>query len=151
MRPGIALVWLLAAWSLLGFACAMGWLPISVWQISGGALLAVALVDAWTLSRLATPIVRRILPGVIPVGVERDATLQLEAGDVHAVTVDVHDLLPGDWPVHGLPRTLKVTPGVDSPSVIASRPHGVAVLNSAAASFACARHCACGGSAGWSR
>jgi len=114
MRPGIALVWLLVAWSLLGFACAMGWLPISAWQISGGALLAVALVDAWTLSRLATPIVRRILPGVIPVGVERDATLQLEAGDVHAVTVDVHDLLPGDWPVHGLPRTLKVTPGVDS-------------------------------------
>ena len=114
MRPGITLVWLLLAWSLLGFACAIGWLPLSAWQLAGVALAAIALIDAWTLSRLATPTLRRSLPGVIPVGVEREATLQLDVGDGHALRVDVHDLLPGDWPVQGLPRTLHVLPGVDS-------------------------------------
>ena len=114
MRPGITLVWLLLGWSVLGFACAMGWLPLSLWHGAGAALAAVALMDAWTLSRRATPMVRRILPGVIAVGVERDAGLQLELADSRALHLDVHDLLPGDWPVLGLPRSLKLTPGIDT-------------------------------------
>lgn len=114
MRPGITLVWLLLAWSLLGLACALGWLPMSAWQIVGAALAALALIDAWILSRFATPIVRRALPGVIPVGVERDATLQLELADSRAMHVEVHDLLPGDWPVQGLPRSLDLAAGMDS-------------------------------------
>ena len=114
MRPGITLVWLLIAWSLLGLACALGWLPMSVWQIAGAALVALALIDAWTLSRFVTPIIRRQLPGVIPVGVERDASLQLELADSRALHVEAHDLLPGDWPVQGLPRSLDLAPGMDS-------------------------------------
>ena len=57
------------------------------------------------------PLVRRELPAIVPVGVEREATVYLQPGDAHAQHLDVHDLLPGDWAATGLPRAVDLHPG----------------------------------------
>jgi uncharacterized protein (DUF58 family) len=106
MRPAPALVGWLLAWAALGLAAALGWLPVQSWAIGGASLGALALVDAWVLARIPSPTVRRDLPAVIPVGVEREAVLHLVSADRRALHVEVFDLLPGEWPVSGLPRAL---------------------------------------------
>jgi uncharacterized protein (DUF58 family) len=111
MRPGSALIGLLLLWAALGLACAFGVLAILAWAIAGASLALLALLDAWVLARRATPLLRRVLPGVVPVGVERECQLHLETGDGHALQVEVFDLLPGEWPIQGLPRTLDLVPG----------------------------------------
>jgi uncharacterized protein (DUF58 family) len=111
MRPSPILVLLLGLWSALGLACALDWLPLSAWQIAGGTLLLIALADGWDLRRIADPLLTRDLPRIVPVGVEREVWLHLRTGDARAVHLDVHDLLPGDWDVQGLPRKLHVHPG----------------------------------------
>ena len=114
MRPGPALVAALVGWALLGLAASLGWLPADAWMIAGAALATLAAIDAFVLARRATPQVRRELPGVVPVGVERECTLHLAPGDDAGQHVEVFDLLPGEWPVSGLPRALDLRPGVEA-------------------------------------
>ena len=114
MRPSPALAGVLLCWSLLGLAVALGWAPADAWLVAGAALLALAAIDAVVLLRRATPLVRRSLPGVVPVGVERDCVLTLSPTDRAGLHVEVFDLLPGEWPVADLPRAVDLAPGMDS-------------------------------------
>ncbi len=74
-------------------------------------LLLAAAVDAAHLRRVPDPLLRRELPRIVPVGIEREATLYLQPGDAHAQQVQVHDLLPGAWGSTGLPRTVQLHAG----------------------------------------
>ena len=111
MRPAFALVVALVLWALAGFAAAFGLLPLKAWAIAGAVLAGVALLDAGVLLRIATPQVRRDLARVVPVGVETEAWLHLHPAGRGTLHVEVFDLLPGDWPVRGLPRTLPLHGG----------------------------------------
>jgi uncharacterized protein (DUF58 family) len=111
MRPAPNLVLLLGLWSLLGLACAFDLLPISAWAFAGGLLGLLAVLDAWRLQSFADPMLTRDLPRIVPVGVDREVWLHLRTGDARGLHVDVHDLLPGDWRVQGLPRAVDLHPG----------------------------------------
>jgi uncharacterized protein (DUF58 family) len=111
MRPTPALAGCLLAWAALGFACALGLAPLSSWQLAGIALALLAAIDAARLWRAPSPLLRRELPRVVPVGVEREAQLHLQPGDAHKQFLEVHELLPGDWPTTGLPRGVELHPG----------------------------------------
>src|SRR5690606_26555499 len=104
-RPAPALVAALVPWAALGVVASFGLLPTRAWWLAGAAILAVALFDLLRLRRLPTPDVARALPEALPVGVEREVTLHLEAG-ARPLRVDVFDLHPGGWEASGLPRTL---------------------------------------------
>lgn len=110
MRPGPAFAWALLAWAALGLALAFGWLPAGAWLGAGALLGALALLDAIALRRRADPELRRELPAIVPVGVEKEVRLHLRAADAGRLHAEVHDLLPGDWPVRGLPRALTLDP-----------------------------------------
>jgi uncharacterized protein (DUF58 family) len=114
MRPAPALVGALIAWALLGLAVAFDWATTEAWLVAGASLAVLAAIDAFVLARRATPMLRRELPAVIPVGVEREASLHLSPADAAGLHVEVFDLLPGEWPVTGLPRALDLVPGVES-------------------------------------
>lgn len=104
-RPAPTLIVVLALWALLGVATSFGWLPVVTWKVAGIALAALALLDVWRLRLRATPELVRELPDALPVGIERDVVLKLEAGP-RRQRVDVYDLHPGGWESHGLPRRL---------------------------------------------
>jgi len=111
VRPTPAFALLLLAWAGLGAACAFALLPLSYWQLAGVAIVLAAAVDAARLWRVPDPVARRELAHIVPVGVEREATVYLQAGDAQAQHVQVHDLLPGDWATTGLPRAVDLHPG----------------------------------------
>lgn len=108
-RPAPALVVLFVAWGVLGVVASFGWVSASLWQACGAALALGAIVDALMLRRRATPEIVRTIPEALPIGIERDVTLQLESGP-RRQRVDVHDLHPGGWEARGLPRRLRLPP-----------------------------------------
>jgi uncharacterized protein (DUF58 family) len=111
VRPTRAFVALLLAWGGLGALCAFGLAPLSAWQLAGVAIVLAAAVDAARLWRVPDPLARRELAHIVPVGVEREATVYLQGSDARTQHVDVHDLLPGDWAASGLPRAVELHPG----------------------------------------
>ncbi len=109
-RPAPALLLALAAWGALGVVVSAGWVDISAWYIAGAVLLAAAAFDVVAVWRRPTPRVQRRIGDTWPIGVERPVTLALET-DARAQTVDVFDLHPGSWAMHGLPRRLHLKTG----------------------------------------
>ena len=112
-RPAPALLAALVAWGLAGAAASLGWLPSTAWTAAGGGLALLALVDLAALWRTPVPDVSRRVPEALALGVEREVRLELEPG-TRALRVDVHDLHPAGWEVHGLPRRLALAPGMVS-------------------------------------
>ena len=107
MRPTLPLVLCCVGWALLGLATSFRVLPVAAWWAAGALLLLVALVDGVRIARQAMPEVARSLPDALPLGVERNVTLVLDAG-ARAQRVDVHDLHPTGWIATGLPRRLQL-------------------------------------------
>lgn len=114
MRPGRALLACLLLWALLGALVAFGWAPLPAWIGAGAMLLVVAALDAWSLRRRPSPELERELPPIVPVGVERETRLLLRTPGRRTQSLEVFDLLPGDWRVQGLPRSLDLHPGQES-------------------------------------
>ncbi|WP_242112038.1 DUF58 domain-containing protein [Luteimonas aquatica] len=112
-RPAPLLVGALALWAASGALASFGWLPARAWICGGAGLALIALVDAWRLRRRATPEVVREIPEALPIGIEREVLLHVEGGP-RRQRVDVHDLHPGGWEAHGLPRALALAPGTVS-------------------------------------
>lgn len=103
-RPAPALLALLACWAALGLAASIGWLPALWWQAAGAALAVLALTDLVRLWRQPLPQVERGIPDTWPIGIERPVTLAFES--TRRQRMDVFDLHPVGWALHGLPRRL---------------------------------------------
>ena len=121
MRPTLPLVLCCVGWALLGLATSFGVLPAAAWWAAGALLLLVALVDAVRIVRQPLPEVARSLPDALPLGVERNVTLVLDAG-ARAQRVDVHDLHPTGWIATGLPRRLQLAADASTRFDYALRP-----------------------------
>lgn len=113
MRPAPPLLWALAAWALVGALASASPVPSLAWSLVGGALLCVLLIDGWRLRRRAVPDIARLIPDALPLGVEREVTLQIDNGGA-PLRMDVHDLHPGAWAAQGLPRSLTLQPGTSA-------------------------------------
>jgi uncharacterized protein (DUF58 family) len=113
MRPAPILLWLLLGWTGLGGLVAMGWAPLSAWLAAGAAIALPAAADAWRLRRERSPVLRRELPPVVPLGPELVVGLRLRSAAPRAQRFVLHDLHPGGWAVRGMPRQLELPPGRD--------------------------------------
>ncbi|GAB3346326.1 DUF58 domain-containing protein [Lysobacter tyrosinilyticus] len=100
---------LLALWAALGLAASIEAVPAAAWWFAGLGLLLLGALDAWRVIASATPSVQRRVPDTWPIGVERPVTLKLETAS--AQRLDVFDLHPGSWAMHGLPRRLQLRRG----------------------------------------
>ncbi len=109
-RPGARLLWALLAWSLIGVAVGFGWLPAWAWMAFGGALALMALFDLFALRRLPTPDAVRRVSEALAIGIETQVGLTLDPGEAR-MRATVHDLHPGGWDAHDLPRTVALKPG----------------------------------------
>ena len=111
MRPTPALLKLLT--TLLGLAlaaCVWGQFVL-LWQIAGGALLVLMLIDAFTLPKKTLLKAERSLPGRFALGVPSQITLTLSHGLRRKLTLEVFDGIPTAATAPGLPHTLTIPPG----------------------------------------
>jgi len=113
MRPAPPLLWLLAGWTVIGVLASLAWLPLSAWLACGAVIAMLALVDGWRLRRLPSPSVQRDVSPVMPLGPEARVGLRLRASAARTQHLRLHDLHPGGWAVHGMPRKLSLPPGSD--------------------------------------
>lgn len=107
-RPAPGMVWALVAWAAVGLAASVGLVTQQVWMFCGAALVPLAAVDLWRLLRTPNPDITRTLPEAWPIGVEREVQLKLEYRGPRR-RVQLHDMHPGGWALHGLPLTLRLT------------------------------------------
>jgi uncharacterized protein (DUF58 family) len=108
-RPAPTSLVLLALWALIGLGAVLGLLDATAWYLAGGALFVLLLADAALVLRRPTPAIERRMPDTWPIGVERPVTLELESA--RRQRIDVFDLHPVGWRMHGLPRRLALRPG----------------------------------------
>ena len=111
MRPAPLLLWLLTGWVALGVLASVAWLPLSVWLAYGLLVALLVLVDGWRLWRTPSPELQRELAPVMPLGPEARIGLRLRAVTAREQQLCLHDLHPGGWAVHGMPRKLSLQPG----------------------------------------
>lgn len=110
MRPTLTFVLALAGWALIGVLGVFEVIPLLAFFASGGILMLLAIQDAVLLRQFPIPLIERDLPHVVPVGVERLVSLRLRHTGRRPVTIEAHDLHPGDWSVFGLPRRAVLLP-----------------------------------------
>lgn len=111
MRPTARLLKLLVAWLLLAvLACFVTPLAL-LWQVCGGLLLAVLLLDFMTLPRKGRITGERSVPGRFALGVPSPVTLTLTHSLRRIVSLEVFDGIPSAAEAEGLPHSLSVAPG----------------------------------------
>ena len=93
MRPTLRLLNLVGAWTLIGFVASI-WAGPPFGLITGGILLAVAMVDIATLPRKGAIKATRSTPGRFALGVRAPVTLTLHHDLKRPVPVRLHDGLP---------------------------------------------------------
>jgi uncharacterized protein (DUF58 family) len=108
MRPSPRLLVLLVAWSLLGLGLFLLPVPMWGWQLFGGVLGLLLLIDGVRLYRQPSPQVSRRLPDALALNVERPVSLTLQPQQKHQ-DAEVHDLYPGGWEMRDLPQRVRLT------------------------------------------
>jgi uncharacterized protein (DUF58 family) len=107
--PSTRLLWLGA----LLFAAAIG---VSIygyrelWTGLAAVLLAAALFDAWSGSRLPAPVVARRVPNALALGVRTDVVLMIANTTTKALRCEIYDHHPAALEAEGLPRALALNP-----------------------------------------
>ncbi|WEN16910.1 DUF58 domain-containing protein [Rhodanobacter sp. AS-Z3] len=113
MRPAPLLLWLLLGWTVLGVLTSLDRLPLSTWLAAGAVIALVALVDAWRLRRMPSPELQREVAQVMPLGPPATVNLRLQGNGRRTQSLRLHDMHPGGWVVHGMPRDVRLPPGTD--------------------------------------
>jgi uncharacterized protein (DUF58 family) len=111
MRPAPLLLWLLLGWTVLGVLASLGWLPLSAWLAVAVVIALFALVDVLRLRRMPSPEMQRDVVPVMPLGPPATVSLRLRGGTRRTQALRLHDLHPGGWVVHGMPRDVRLPPG----------------------------------------
>lgn len=111
MIPSRRLLYVVAAWTLLGLAASL-WEPLDqLWLGSGLALLLACTIDAWLTRTPPCLPVERSLSGVWPVGVWNAVTLTLRNEGARALEIELMDDYPTAWGMEGLPHATRIGAG----------------------------------------
>jgi uncharacterized protein (DUF58 family) len=110
MTPSRRLLYVVAAWTLLGIAASR--LPdlVVLWAGAGVALLLIAAVDAWSVRKPPALRVERQLAGVWPVDVWNTATVTLSNEGSRDLAIELFDDYPTAWGMEGLPHATRIAP-----------------------------------------
>ena len=111
MRPGPALLPLVALWCALGGLAAF-WAPAGdLWLALGAGLGGAALLDGVRLRGARALSAERSLPGALALGVRQEIALQVHNAGTRPWRVTVFDRYPTTHEATGLPRVVRVPPG----------------------------------------
>jgi uncharacterized protein (DUF58 family) len=108
--PATRLLWALAAFlgAAIGVAIFKEFQP--QWIVLAAAFAAVCVIDVLMASRLPTPLVSRLVPASLSLGVPVEVRLRLRNPSGRPVTADVHDHYPASFECRGMPRRVSLKP-----------------------------------------
>jgi uncharacterized protein (DUF58 family) len=109
--PASRLLQLTGALAVAGIAASIWAQASPAWVALAATVFIVAAADALLALRLPVPMVRRVMPGSIPIGVGHEVVLRLANRGAQALDLSVHDLTPADAEVQGLPQDVIVPAG----------------------------------------
>ena len=104
MRPTALVLKLLTAWLVLAVMACVWAQFVILWQIGGGLLLLVMVVDALTLPRRGRITGQRSVPGRFALGVASPVTLTVTHAARRALQLEVFDGIPTAATAEGLPH-----------------------------------------------
>ncbi len=111
MRPTNRLLKLLSVWLVLALAACV-WESFEIlWQVVGGGLLLVMIVDALTLPRRGKVTAQRSVPGRFALGVGSQVTLTVTHSAKRALDLELFDGIPTAAVAEGLPHRVEVPAG----------------------------------------
>lgn len=111
MRPTLLLLKLLAAWLVLAVVACVWERLVILWQITGGGLLLIMIMDALTLPRRGRITAKRSVPGRFALGVGSQVTLTITHATRRTLVLEVFDGIPTAAEADGLPHRVSVPPG----------------------------------------
>jgi len=77
-----------------------------VWILSAGALFIISLFDLWKVYTTPAPLIKRIIPGSLAVGVKQKVKLSIKNISNKNISCDIYDHFPEKAEVNGMPRRL---------------------------------------------
>src|SRR5574344_1096043 len=95
LRPAPAMLVPALLWAGCGLAVNLGYLLPQAWWLAGAVLALVVGIDAWRLVVRASPQVRRQLPEVWPLAIQREVVLEIDG--YRRQKLDVFDHVPAHW------------------------------------------------------
>ena len=109
--PSTRFLWVLTALAALAVAVSIYPDFHVYWLALGGITAVLALLDAVTALRFATPSAARRVPGSLALGVPTEVALRVHNGSRLALDCEVHDHHPASIEADGLPRRLALAAG----------------------------------------
>jgi len=106
--PGTRLLWLLTA--LVGAAIAVAIFKEfqAQWTVLAAALGAVAIVDLLLALRIPPPLIARLVPASLALGVPVEVRLRVRNPSGAALVADVYDHHPASFECNGMPRRISL-------------------------------------------
>ena len=108
--PSTRFLWCLTALAALAIAVSIYPDFYDYWATLAGVTAIIALLDAVTALRLATPPAARLVPGSLALGVPVDVALRMHNPSRLPLLCEVHDHHPASVESEGLPRRLALAP-----------------------------------------
>jgi uncharacterized protein (DUF58 family) len=108
--PSTRFLWCLTALAALAIAVSIYPDFYNYWATLAGITAVLALLDAATALRLATPPAARLVPGSLALGVPVDVALRLHNPSRLRLLCEVHDHHPASIESEGLPRRFALAP-----------------------------------------
>jgi uncharacterized protein (DUF58 family) len=108
--PSTRFLWCLTALAALAIAVSIYPAFYDYWATLAGITAVLALLDAVTALRLATPPAARLVPGSLALGVPIDVALRVHNPSRLPLLCEVHDHHPASVESEGLPRRLAIAP-----------------------------------------
>jgi uncharacterized protein (DUF58 family) len=108
--PSPRFLWCLTALAALAIAVSIYPGFYDYWATLAGITAVLALLDAVTALRLATPLAARLVPGSLALGVPVDVALRVQNPSRLPLLCEVHDHHPASIESEGLPRRLALAP-----------------------------------------
>ncbi len=84
---------------------------LPAWWALGAALAVLAAADAWALRVTPPPVLRRVVPGSLALGIERDVTIEVANDGRREIDVEIYDHHPAALAARGLPLRVRVPTG----------------------------------------
>lgn len=108
--PSRTLLWLLAALGAFGVAASVFPELQPQWLVAAAALAIASLADLVAGLRLPAPVLTRVLPATLALGVPLEVRLRLRNASRAAMSAELYDHHPASFECRGLPRRVALAP-----------------------------------------